>query len=71
MENKEPVKRSKEEINDEYTKCCTLIGDKQFKVKYLSLEIAALLERQAQLNHELCESLVVDTPPAPSPETAA
>lgn len=44
--------RSRQEIEQEYSRCCTLLGDKQFKIKLLQQEVLLLQEKQSQLNQE-------------------
>lgn len=51
-----PVKRTREEIDHEYTVCATLLGDKSFKIKFLSVEVSRLSDRMGQLNQELIKN---------------
>lgn len=46
-------RRTRQEIDNDYTRCATLLGDKQFKIRFLTAEVNLLLERMSQLNQEL------------------
>lgn len=59
--------RTRSQIDEEYTRCATLVGDKQFKQRYLDVEIKLLFERMNQLNQEPC---IPNAMPGPAPEQA-
>lgn len=53
-------KRTRAQIDEEYTKCATLLGDKEFKIKFLMSEVTLLLEKMGQLNLEAVQGPPVE-----------
>ena len=51
-ENTPATKRTKTQIDIEYTEVATIYGDRQFKMTLLQAELKSLFERMNQLNAE-------------------